>query len=79
MPDLAHTFVEIDYEIFSVVICPLPLIQEGQLSVSDESMGTWYRLNARALDLRNLGPKFGPIPKAKKYVFFPILVEKFPI
>ena len=23
----------------------------------------------RALDLRNLGPKFGPIPKAKKYVF----------
>ena len=33
----------------------------------------------RALDLRNLGPKFGPIPKAKKYVFFPILDEKFPI
>ena len=33
----------------------------------------------RALDLRNLGPKFGPIPKAKKYVFFPILEEKFPI
>ena len=30
----------------------------------------------RALDLRNLGPKFGPIPKAKKYVFFPILDEK---
>ena len=25
----------------------------------------------RALDLRNLGPKFGPIPKAEKYVFFP--------
>ena len=25
----------------------------------------------RALDLQNLGPKFGPIPKAKKYVFFP--------
>ena len=33
----------------------------------------------RALNLRNLGPKFGPIPKAKKYVFFPILDEKFPI
>ena len=33
----------------------------------------------RALDLRNLGPKFGPIPKAKKYAFFPILDEKFPI
>ena len=32
----------------------------------------------RALDLRNLGPKFGPIPKAKKYVFFPILDEKNP-
>ena len=32
----------------------------------------------RALDFRNLGPKFGPIPKAKKYVFFPILDEKFP-
>ena len=37
------------------------------------------RLHIRALDLRNLGPKFGPIPKAKKYVFFPILDEKFPI
>ena len=35
--------------------------------------------DTRALDLRNLGPKFGPIPKAKKYVFFPILVKKFPI
>ena len=46
MPDLVHTFVEIDYEIFSMVIFPLPLIQEGQLSVSDESMGTWYRINA---------------------------------
>ena len=44
----------------------------------------WYinredYINSRALDLRNLGPKFGPIPKAKKYVFFPILDEKFPI
>ena len=36
-------------------------------------------INCRALDLQNLGPKFGPIPKAKKYVFFPILDEKFPI
>ena len=35
-------------------------------------------LPLRALDLRNLGPKFGPIPKAKKYVFFPILDEKIP-
>ena len=26
----------------------------------------------RALDHPILGPKFGPIPNAKKYVFFPI-------
>ena len=31
-----------------------------------------------ALNPRNLGPKFGPIPKAKKYGFFPILDEKIP-
>ena len=30
----------IDYEIFSKVILSLPLIQEGQLSVSDERMCT---------------------------------------
>ena len=29
-----HYFVEIDHEIFSKVILSLPLIQEGQLSVS---------------------------------------------
>ena len=29
-----HSFVEIDHEIFSAVILSLPLIQEGQLSVS---------------------------------------------
>ena len=29
-----HSFVEIDHEIFSTVIVSLPLIQEGQLSVS---------------------------------------------
>ena len=33
----------------------------------------------RALDHPNLGPKFGPIPNAKKYVFFPNPDEKFPI
>ena len=33
---------------------------------------------SRALDLRNLGPKFGPIPKAKKYVFFPKSRWKIP-
>ena len=35
-----HSFVEIDHEIFSTVILSLPLIQEGQLSVSGESMCT---------------------------------------
>ena len=29
-----HSFVEIDHEIFSIVILTLPLIQEEQLSVS---------------------------------------------
>ena len=33
-----HSFVEIDHEIFSTVILSLPLIQEGQLSVSGEKM-----------------------------------------
>ena len=35
-----HSFVEIDGEIFSTVILSLPLIQEGQLSVSGERMCT---------------------------------------
>ena len=35
-----HSFVEIDREIFSVVILSLPLIQEGQLSVSGKRMCT---------------------------------------
>ena len=35
-----HSFVEIDREIFSAVILSLPLIQEGQLSVSGEGMCT---------------------------------------
>ena len=33
-----HSFVEIDHKIFSTVILSLPLIQEGQLSVSGERM-----------------------------------------
>ena len=33
-------FVEIDHEIFSTAILSLPLIQEGQLSVSGERMCT---------------------------------------
>ena len=35
-----HSFVEIDHEIFSTVIFSIPLIQEGQLSVSGERMCT---------------------------------------
>ena len=35
-----HSFVEIDDEIFSTVILSLPLIQEGQMSVSGERMFT---------------------------------------
>ena len=35
-----YSFVEIDQEIFSVVILSLPLIQEGQLSVFCERMCT---------------------------------------
>ena len=35
-----HSFVEIDHEIFSTVILSLPMIQEGQLSVSGERMCT---------------------------------------
>ena len=33
-----HSFAEIDHEIFSMVILSLPLIQEGQLSVSGKRM-----------------------------------------
>ena len=35
-----HSFMEIDHEIFSAVILSLPLIQEGQLSVSGRRMCT---------------------------------------
>ena len=35
-----HSFNEIDLEIFSTVILSLPLIQEGQLSVSGERICT---------------------------------------
>ena len=35
-----HSFAENDHEIFSMVILSLPLIQEGQLSVSGERMCT---------------------------------------
>ena len=39
-PGLQHSFVEIDHEIFSMVILSLPLFQEGQLSVSGGRMCT---------------------------------------
>ena len=42
IPARPHTFVEIDHEIFSTVSLLLPLIQEGLLSVSRESMCTEY-------------------------------------
>ena len=35
-----HSFAKLDHEIFSTVILSLPLIQEGQLSVSGERMCT---------------------------------------
>ena len=38
-PHLSHiTYMEIDHETIPTAILPLPLIQEGQLSVTDESM-----------------------------------------
>ena len=39
-PVRPHTFVEIYHELLSVVILPFLLIQEGQMSVSGESMCT---------------------------------------
>ena len=40
LPDPQHFFVEIDHEIFSMVIFSFQLIQEEQLSVSGEGMCT---------------------------------------
>ena len=42
----SHTFVEIDYEIVSMVILLTQLIQEGLLSVTSESVCTKYWLTA---------------------------------
>ena len=48
----SHTFVEIDNEIFSMIILLLPLIQEGLVSVTKvcahESMFTKYWLTAKS-------------------------------
>ena len=46
-----HSFVKIDREILSVVILSLPLIQEGQLSVSGERMCTILVNRFRELSL----------------------------
>ena len=48
IPAWPHTFMEIDREIFSMVILLLPLIQEGPLSVTSESMCTEYLLVAHS-------------------------------
>ena len=39
-----HSFLEIEHEIFSTVILSLPLIEEGQLSVSAKRMCTIHVL-----------------------------------
>ena len=39
-PARPHNFVEMDHEIISTAILPLPLIQEGLLSVTDKGMCT---------------------------------------
>ena len=46
VPVRPHTFMEIYHEIISMVILLLPLIQEGQMSVSGESVCTKYWLTA---------------------------------
>ena len=46
-----HSFMEIDHEIFSTVILSLPLIQEGQLSVSGERICTNTGPSLRGLSL----------------------------
>ena len=45
-PAKPHAFAEIDRKIFSMVILLFPLIQEGLLSVTSESMSTEYWLIA---------------------------------
>ena len=46
IPAWSHTFVEIDHEIIFTVILLFPLIQEGLVSVTSESMCTKYWLTA---------------------------------
>ena len=46
IPGQSHTFVEINHEIISKAILLLPLIPEGLLSVTSESMCRKYWLTA---------------------------------
>ena len=46
IPARSHTFMEIDHVIISTVFLLLPLIREGLLSVTSESMYTKYWLTA---------------------------------
>ena len=49
------------------------------LGKENNEVSKYKEAQGRALDHPILGPKFGPIPNAKKYVFSPIPEEKFPI
>ena len=46
IPAWSHTFEEIDHEIISTLVLLLPLIQEGLVSVTSESMCTKKWLTA---------------------------------
>ena len=56
-PRWQYSFTEIDHEIFSKVILPLPLNQEGQLSVSGKRMcrSTGYQLRGLSLPRKKCG------------------------
>ena len=46
IPVRSYTLVEIDHEIFSTIILLIPLVQEGLVSVTSESMWKEYWLTA---------------------------------
>ena len=49
-----NTFMEIDHELFHMVILLFPLIQEGLLSVTNESMCTEYWLLSLSLSRKKV-------------------------
>ena len=55
-----HSVIEIDHEIFSTVILSLPLIQEGQLSVSGERMPSGLGVDSVTDRLMMLSTKIHP-------------------